>query len=102
MLRIVQLLDSQIASSAEKFEKQKAETDKMYLASGFTALVEEIQPSLGIYCKRASVKYLKLAKSAKAGANTVAVDCTFDNNGTLKANIVPGSLIMIGGKGQKL
>ena len=97
-----QLLDSQIASSAEKFEKQKAETDKMYLASGFTELVKEIQPSLGIYCKRASVQYLKLAKTAKAGANTVAVDCNFNNNGTLKANIVPGSLIMIGGKGQQV
>ena len=96
------LLDSQIASSEKKFEKQKAEADKMYLASGFTELVKDIQPSLGIYCKRASVQYLKLAKTAKAGANTVAVDCTFDNNGTLKANIIPGSLIMIGGKGQKV
>ena len=96
------LLDSQIASSAMKFEEQKAEADKMYLASGFTDLVKEIQPSLGIYCKRATVKYLKLAKSAKAGSNTVAVDCTFDNNGSLKASIVPGSLIMIGGKGHKV
>ena len=96
------LLDIQIAASDEKFEKQKAETDKMYLATGFTDLVEGIQPSLGIYCKRATVSYIKLSKTAKTGTNTVAVDCNFDNNGTVKANIVPGSLIMIGGKGQKV
>ncbi len=97
-----QLLDSQIASSAEKFEQQKAETDKMYLTSGFAELVKGMQPSLGIYCKRATVSYIKLSKTAKTGTNTVAVDCNFNNNGTLKANIVPGSLIMIGGKAQQV
>ena len=96
------LLDSQIASSAEKFEQQKSETDKMYLTSGFTELVKGMQPSLGIYCKRASVSYIKLSKTAKSGTNTVAVDCNFNNNGRLKANIVPGSLILIGGKAQKV
>ena len=96
------LLDSQIASSAEKFEQQKSETDKMYLTSGFTELLKGMQPSLGIYCKRAAVSYIKLSKSAKSGANTVAVDCNFNNNGRLKANIVPGSLILIGGKAQKV
>lgn len=97
-----QLLDSQIAASSERFEKQKAETDRMYLTTGFTELVKEIQPSLGIYCKRATVKYLKLAKTAKTGTNTVAVDCNFENKGTQKANIVPGSLTMIGGVDQKV
>jgi hypothetical protein len=97
-----QLLDSQIASSEEKFERQKAETDKMYLTTGFTELVKGIQPSLGIYCRRTTVTYLKLSKTAKTGTNTVAVDCDFENKGTVKANIVPGSLIMIGGKGQKV
>jgi hypothetical protein len=96
------LLDSQIASSAEKFDRQKAETDKMYLTSGFSEMVKGMQPSLGIYCKRASVSYIKLSKTAKTGTNTVAVDCNFDNKGTLKANIVPGSLIMLGGKGQQV
>lgn len=97
-----QLLDSQIASSEEKFERQKAETDKMYLTTGFTELVKGIQPSLGIYCRRTTVTYLKLSKTAKTGTNTVAVDCDFENKGTVKANIVPGSLIMIGGKGEKV
>ena len=97
-----QLLDSQITSSEEKFERQKAETDKMYLTTGFTELVKDIQPSLEIYCKRTTVTYLKLSKTAKTGKNTVAVDCNFDNKGTMKANIVPSSLIMIGGKGQKV
>ena len=96
------LLDSQIASSAEKFEHQKSETEKMSLTSGFTDLVKRMQPSLGIYCKRAAVSYIKLSKTAKTGSNTVAVDCNFNNNGTLKANIVPGSVIMIGGKGQQV
>jgi len=95
------LLDSQIASSAEKFDQQKAETDKMYLTSGFAELVKGMQPSLEIYCKRATVSYIKLSKTAKTGTNTVAVDCNFDNKGTLKANIVPGSLILIGGKAQQ-
>jgi len=96
------LLDSQIASSAEQFEQQKSETDKMYLTSGFTELVKGMKPSLEIYCKRATVSYIKLAKTAKTGTNTVAVDCNFNNRGRLKASIVPGSLIMIGGKAQQV
>lgn len=96
------ILDYEIANSAEKFEQQKNEVDRVYLASGFADLLTEIQPSLRIYCKRANVSYIKLAKTAKTGTNTVAVDCNFNNYGTLKANIVPGSIIMIGGKVQKV
>ena len=92
------ILDYEIATSAERFEQQKSEVS---LGSGFSDLITEIQPSLGIYCKRANVSYIKLAKTAKTGANTVAVDCSFNNAGALKANIVPGSIVMIGGKGQK-
>jgi len=92
------VLDYEIATSAERFEQQKGEVS---LGSGFSDLITEIQPSLGIYCKRANVSYIKLAKTAKTGSNTVAVDCSFNNAGALKANIVPGSIVMIGGKGQK-
>ena len=93
------ILDYQIADAAEKFELQKNEVS---LGSGFSDLITDIQPSLGIYCKRANVSYIKLAKTAKSDTNTVAVDCNFNNSGTLKANIVPGSIVMIGGKGQKV
>jgi hypothetical protein len=93
------ILDYQIADAAEKFEQQKNEAN---LGSGFSDLITEIQPSLRIYCKRANVSYIKLAKTAKTDTNTVAVDCNFNNSGTLKANIVPGSIVMIGGKGQKV
>ena len=93
------LLDYQIADAAEKFEQQKNEVS---LGSGFSNLITEIQPSLTIYCKRANVSYIKLAKTAKSDTNTVAVDCNFNNSGALKANIVPGSIVMIGGKGQKV
>ena len=93
------ILDYQIADSAEKFEQQKNETN---LGSGFSDLITDIKPSLGIYCKRANVSYIKLAKTAKSDTNTVAVDCNFNNSGTLKANIVPGSIVMIGCKGQKV
>jgi len=92
------VLDYEIANSEERFEQQKNEVN---LGSGFSDLITEIQPSLRIYCKRANVSYIKLAKTAKTGTNTVAVDCNFNNFGTLKANIVPGSIVMLGGKGQK-
>ena len=92
------ILDYEIATSAERFEQQKGEVS---LGSGFSDLITEIQPSLGIYCKRANVSYIKLAETAKTGANTVAVDCSFNNAGALKVNIVPGSIVMIGGKGQQ-
>lgn len=93
------ILDYQIADAAEKFEQQKNEVS---LGSGFSDLITEIQPSLRIYCKRANVSYIKLAKTAKSETNTVAVDCNFNNSGMLKANIVPGSVVVIGGKGQKV
>ena len=93
------LLDYQIADAAEKFEQQKNEVS---LGSGFSDLITEIQPALRIYCKRANVSYIKLAKTAKSDTNTVAVDCDFNNSGMLKANIVPGSVVVIGGKGQKV
>jgi len=57
---------------------------------------------LSIYCKRANVAYIKLVKTAKSASNSVAVNCNFSNSGVLKANIVPGSIILIGGKGQKV
>ena len=93
------ILDYQIADAAEKFEQQKNEVS---LGSSFSNLITEIQPSLRIYCKRANVSYIKLAKTAKSDTNTVAVDCDFNNSGMLKANIVPGSVVVIGGKGQKV
>tara|TARA_B100000686_G_scaffold57111_1_gene61314 strand:- start:6368 stop:7321 length:954 start_codon:yes stop_codon:yes gene_type:complete len=92
-------LEYAIADSAEKFEQQQ---NQLNLGSGFTNLITEIKPSLSIYCKRANVAYIKLAKTAKSGTNSVAVNCNFSNSGVLKANIVPGPVILIGGKGQKV
>jgi hypothetical protein len=94
-----QLLDTQIASSTEKFEKQRiqmenqrSQTEKMHLTMGFGEIVKDLRPVLEIYCQDAKIR------TAKVGANTVPIDCSFKNIGNLKANIVPDTLIMLGGK----
>lgn len=94
-----QLLNTQIASSTEKFEKQRiqmenqrSQTEKMNLTMGFGEIVKDLYPVLEIYCQHAKIK------TAKVGANTVPIDCSFKNKGKLKANIVPDTLIMLGGK----
>jgi hypothetical protein len=94
-----QFLNAQIASSTAKFEKQRiqmenqlSQTEKMHLTMGFGEIVKDLRPVLEIYCQHAKIK------TAKVGANTVPIDCSFKNIGKLKANIVPDTLIMLGGK----
>jgi hypothetical protein len=96
------LLDAQIASSAEKFEKQRIQiesqhgrTEKIHRTMSFTKLFKDLRPTIEIDCQRGKIYTVKISK------NTIPVDCSFKNLGTLKANITPVTLIMIGGEDYK-
>lgn len=96
------LLDAQIASSTEKFEKQgiqiesqRGRTEKIHRTIGFTKLLKDLRPTIEIGCERGKIYTTKISK------NTIPVDCSFKNLGTLKANIIPVTLIMIGGEEYK-
>lgn len=96
------LLDAQIASSTEKFEKQRIQiesqrgrTEKINRTMGLTKLYKDLRPSIEVDCQRGKIYTAKISK------NTVPIDCSFKNLGTLKANIIPVTLIMVGGKDYK-
>tara|TARA_Y100001936_G_scaffold254048_1_gene324058 strand:+ start:10025 stop:11158 length:1134 start_codon:yes stop_codon:yes gene_type:complete len=97
MAAVDEKFENTIAAVDEKLEQQKKQVN---LGAGFANLITEIQPSLSIYCKRVNTAYIKLVETAKSVDNSVAVSCNFSNSGVLKANIVPGSIVLIGGKGQ--